>query len=63
MQELHDDPMFEHPGPPDAPVCGPYQIYGSPALDVSTRPRVGLLPLCCEADGYPFQGIPHPHTQ
>ena len=52
-----------NPGPPDAPVCGPYQSYGDPTLYVSARPGVGLPPLCCEAAGYPFQGSFHLYTQ
>ena len=31
--------------PPDAPVCGPYQSYGNPTVDVSAHPGVGLPPL------------------
>ena len=54
LQDLHDTLMYRHPGPPDAPVCGPHQSYGNPTLDVSTRRRVRLLPLCCELSGYPF---------
>ena len=26
-----------HPGPPDAPVCGPHKCDGDPTLDVSAR--------------------------
>ena len=55
--------MRRYPGPPDAPVCGPHQSDDNHNIDVSARPRVGLLPLCCKATGYLFQGICHLHTQ
>ena len=41
--------------PPYALVCGPHKSGGNPTLDVSARPQVGLLPICYEVDGYPFQ--------
>ena len=63
LRVLHADMMCRHPGPLYALVCGMYQIYSNPTLDVSTRPQVGLLPLCCEADIYPFQYIHHLHIQ
>ena len=44
-----------HPRPPDVPVYGLHQSDGNPTLDVSAHPRVGLLPLCCEATSYPFR--------
>ena len=53
----------QHPGPLDAPVCGPHQSDVNPTLDVSDRPIVGMTPLCCEASGYPFQGSRCLHTQ
>ena len=55
--------VSRQPGPPDAPVCGPHQSDGDPSLEVSKHPRVVLLPICCEADGYTFQGSRHLHTQ
>ena len=51
-----------HPGPPDAPVCGPHQSDGYPNLDVSVRPILGLPPIFCEAEGYLFQGSHCLHT-
>ena len=52
---LHADPMRWHSGPPDAPVCGLHQINGNLTLDLYAYPQVGLLPICYEVDGYPFQ--------
>ena len=63
MRELYADPMFRHPGPLDAPVCGPHQSDGNTNLDVYAYPSVGLPSLCCEASGYNFQGSPRLHTQ
>ena len=37
-------------------VSGAHQGDGNPNLDVSTRLRLGLPPLGCQATGYPFQG-------
>ena len=55
--------MRRYPGPPDAPVCGPHQSDDNHNIDVSARPRVGLLPLCCKATGYLFQGyLSPPHS-
>ena len=51
-----------NPGPPYAPVCGPHQRDGNPTLDVSACPEVGLLPLCCDASGHPFQVSRRLHT-
>ena len=45
---------------PVAPVCGLHQSNANPTLGVSTHPRVGLMPLCCEAA---FWGIHHLHIQ
>ena len=56
LQALEADIVRQYPGPPDAPVCGPHQSDGDPTLDVSACPGVGMLPLCCEADGHPLQG-------
>ena len=55
--------MRQHPGSPDAPVCGPHQIYGNPTLDVPARPQVGLLTLFGQTTGHPFQGFRQFHTQ
>ena len=55
LQALHTDLMFRQPRPLDALVCGPHQSDGNPTLGLSARPRLGLLPLCCKAAGYPFQ--------
>ena len=63
LRELDANLVLRQPGPPDAPVCGLHQSDGNPTLDVSVRPGVGLLPLCCEADDYPFQGSRCLHTQ
>ena len=54
LRDLDADLMCRHPGPLYAPACGPHQSYGNPALDVSAHPGVGLPPLCCKADSYPF---------
>ena len=55
LQALHSDLMCRHPGTLDALVCGPQKSDGNPTLHVSARPRVGLLPLCCEESGCPFR--------
>ena len=55
--------MYRNPGPPDALLCGLYQSYGNPNLDVSARPRIGLLPFFRKAAVYSFQGIPRLHFQ
>ena len=55
LRVLDANLVRRHHGPPDAPVCGLHQSDGNPTLYVSSRPRVGLLPLFCEATGYPFQ--------
>ena len=60
---LDTNRVHRHPGPPDAPVCGPHQIDVDPTRDVSARPRVWLPPLCGEATEYPFQGSRRLHTQ
>ena len=52
-----------YPGPPDATVCGPHQSDGNVTLYISIRPGVGMPPLFCEADGYPFLGSHQFHTQ
>ena len=51
------------PWTPDAPVYGPHQSDDDNTLDISARPRVGLLTLCCEAYVYPFHGSPRLHNQ
>ena len=56
LRAMCDNLVIQHPGPPDALVCGPHQSYGNISLNVSTCPGVGMLPLCCEAVVYPFQG-------
>ena len=63
LQELDANLVLRHPGPPDAPLCGPHQSDGDPNIDVSARPRVGLPPLFCDMTGYPFQGSLCLHTQ
>ena len=63
LRELNDDIMCRQPRPPDALVCGPHQSDGNPTFDISARPRIGLLPLFCEVDGYPFQVSLRLHTQ
>ena len=55
--------MFRHPGPPDAPMFGLHQGDGNPTLDLYARPRVGFLPIFCEASGYHFWGRSRLHTQ
>ena len=37
LQALDVYPVQRHPGPPDTPVCGPYQSDGDPTLDLSAR--------------------------
>ena len=54
LQALDANLMHWHPGPPDAPVCGPHQSDGNRTLDVYTRPWVGLPPLYCDLTGYTF---------
>ena len=54
LQDMYADIVRRHPGPPNAPVCGLYQIDCDLTLYISARPRVGLPPLCCEATGYLF---------
>ena len=54
MRALEAYVVHRQLGPPDAPVCVPQQSDGDPTLDISSRPRVELPPLCCEADVYPF---------
>ena len=56
LRALYVNLVLWHPGPPDAPVCGLHQSDGDPTIDVYSRPRVGLPPLCCYATGNPFQG-------
>ena len=52
---MHYDLMCQHPGSLDTTVCGPHQSDSNPTLDVSARPWVYLLTLCCEAADYPLQ--------
>ena len=56
LRLLDDNILRRHPVPLDAPVCGPHQSDGDTDIYLSAHPRVGCLPLCCKADGYPFQG-------
>ena len=63
LRSLHTDFVCRHPWPLETRVCGPHQSDGNPNLDVSTRLRVGLLPLWCEATGYHFQGICRLHPE
>ena len=63
LLDLDADLVCKHPGPPDAPVCGPHQSDGYPTIDVPAYPGVGLPPLCCGADGYYVQGSQRLHTQ
>ena len=63
LQVLDANLVHRHLGTPDAPVFGPHQSYGDPTLEVSARPGVELPPLCCEADGYHFQGSHCLNTQ
>ena len=44
-------------------LCRTHQSDGDPTLDVSTRPRVGLPPLCWKVTGYLFQDIRRLHAQ
>ena len=60
---LHIDIIWRNPVPMDVMVCEPHQSDGNPNIDVYVRPRLGLLPLCCKAAGYTFQGIHCLHTQ
>ena len=57
LQALNVDPMCQHPGPSDAPVCGPYQSDGDHNHDLSASPQVGFQLLCYESASYTFQGI------
>ena len=45
LQAMYTNLVRRHPGPPDAPVCGPHQSDGDPTIDVSARPIVGLMPI------------------
>ena len=63
LQAMYADLVRQHPGPPDSRVCGLHQSDCNPALGVSARPGVGLPPLFCEVDGYPFWGSHRLHTQ
>ena len=63
LRVLYSDLILRNPEPQDSPVCCPYQSDGNPTLDVSSRPRVGFLPLCFEAAGYPFCVNRRLHTQ
>ena len=63
LQSLHTDFVCRCPWSSDTPVCGLHQSDGNPTLDVSTRLRVGLFPLWCEATGYPFQGSRRLHPE
>ena len=50
LRALDANHMRRHPGPPDAPVCGPHQSDSDPNLVVYAHPGVGLRPLFCEAE-------------
>ena len=63
LQALYNNIVLRHPGPPDAPVCGPHQSDGDPTLNVSVSTRLGLPPLFDEATSYPLQGSRRLHTQ
>ena len=43
-----------HPVPPDASMYVLHQSDDNPTIGVSARSRLGLPPLCCKVDGYPF---------
>ena len=51
---LHADQVCLHLGSSYAAMGGVHQSDCNPTLDVSTRLRVGLLPLAGQATGYPF---------
>ena len=63
LRDLDPNIVCRHPGPLDALVCGPHQSDGDLTLDVSTRPVLGLSPLCFEADVYTFQVSRRLHNQ
>ena len=63
LRSLHTDSVCRYPRTSDAPVGGSHQCDGNPTRDVSTRLRIGLLPLWCEATGYPFQGSRRLHPE
>ena len=63
LQALDANLVRRNPGTLDAPVCDLHQSDGDTDIDISERPRVGFLPLCCEAAGYPFQGSRRLNTQ
>ena len=56
LRALDANLVHWHSEPLDTLVCGLYQSDGYPTIDLSARFRVRLLPLCCEATGYSFQG-------
>ena len=56
LQDLDANIVRWHHEPPDAPVCGPQKSDSDTSLDVYSRRRVGLPPLCFQTTGYPFQG-------
>ena len=60
---LHAYPMCWHPIFLNAVGCGPHQSDGNHIIDVSIRPRVGLMSLGLEVDIYTFQGSPRLHSQ
>ena len=62
LQALDANFVRRHPRTLDAPMFGPHKSDDNPTLDVSTRPRVGLPTLFCEATVYPFQGSRLLHT-
>ena len=63
LRPLNADPVRWHPGSLYAALGGAHQSDRNPTLDVSTRLRVGLLPLGGQATGYTFQGSRHLHPQ
>ena len=56
LQSLHTDSVCRYARTSNAPEGDSHQCDGDPTRDVSTRLWIGLLPLWCEATGYPFQG-------
>ena len=63
LRSLYADTVFWHPGYSYAAMGSAQQSDCNPTLDLSTRLRVGLLPLGGQATGYPFQGSRYLHPQ
>ena len=55
LNPLNTDILRQHPVIPNAEVGQSDQCYFHHILNVSARPRVGLFPFCCEANGYVFK--------